>query len=73
MSGTAMVVLGNDFGLWVTSTFLDGVPGGTVDPGRLTNQFEDRRARPMIVPRIVAKKMPNTDTNRVFTRPTRNA
>ncbi|MEZ5279217.1 MAG: heliorhodopsin HeR [Acidimicrobiales bacterium] len=40
LSGTAMVVLGNDFGLWVTSTFLDGVPGGRVDPGRLTNQFE---------------------------------
>ena len=38
-SGIAMVALANDFELPITTTYLDGIPGGDVDPSRLTNHF----------------------------------
>ncbi len=39
-SAVVMLVLANDFSLPVTTTFLDDIPGGAVDPDRLTNQFD---------------------------------
>ena len=36
-------------------------------PMRRTSQLSDRRARPTITPRIVAKKMPAMDRRRVLT------
>lgn len=40
VSGTLMVVLGNDFSVSVTTTFLTDIPGGPVDADRLVNQFD---------------------------------
>ncbi len=42
ISGALMIVLSNQFSLPITTTFLDGIPGGAVDPERLTNQFDVR-------------------------------
>ncbi|MEM9606322.1 MAG: heliorhodopsin HeR [Actinomycetota bacterium] len=41
-SGVLMVALANDFSLPVTTTYLDDIPGGDVDPERLENQFDVR-------------------------------
>lgn len=40
ISGILMIVLANDFSLPITTTFLDDIPGGAVDPDRLETQFE---------------------------------
>jgi hypothetical protein len=40
---------------------------------RLSNQFDERRANPIRVPKMVEKKIPITDTSRVLIKPTRNA
>ncbi len=42
MSGIAMVALANDFTLPVSTTYLDGIPGGTIDPARLDTPIDIR-------------------------------
>lgn len=41
-SGVAMIALSSGFTLPITTTFLDGPPGGEVSPDRLVTQFEVR-------------------------------
>jgi len=43
------------------------------EASRATSQFDERRATPISVPRIVAATMPNADTHSVLSSPTHSA